>query len=259
MSRPPIRATFLATYWPALLGWLLVVIAPMLVILRSRPEDVRPIAVVNGSSISGRRFVVTYYGLVGIATLLTLVWVVSQRDQLFAFNSFFINGLLFVAALPVAFVVSRSGSLRSRPARDRHHRRLALGGPHAAVAIYEREYARGRARRPDGPRVERCRGPIGDPAGPILQSDPSTIRTSEWPTVVGLALALERHGITYLVPPEWGFMFGYDHVYPGSPLVRPSDVPVEWRLAAPGPTTPGLIPLSTRLVVESIGPAVPGP
>jgi hypothetical protein len=252
---PADRLAFLGTYWPAFLGWLVVLIMPAIAVLRSRSSDDRPIVMVHGSAISGRRFLITYYGLLGVGTLLTLVWAKNQQAELYAFNSFFFNGLLFVAALPVAFLAARTGLLQSRRARIGVVVVLLLvavaqpfpftgvttlrGGPGDETGRELNDAAARMASQPGRP-----------PPAILLRFQPD-----DWATVVGLALALERHGITYLVRPEWGFMFGYDHVYPGSPLVPPSQVPVEWRLAAPSPTATSQIQLSRGLVVVSVAPA----
>jgi hypothetical protein len=252
---PADRLAFLGTYWPALLGWLVVLIVPAIAVLRSRSSDDRPIVMVHGSAIGGRRFLITYYGLLCVGTLLTLVWAKNQQAELYAFNSFFFNGLLCVAALPVAFLAARAGVLQSRRARIGVVVVLLLvavaqpfpftgvttlgGGPGDETGRELNDAAARMASQPGRP-----------PPAILLRFQPD-----DWATVVGLALALERHGITYLVRPEWGFMFGYDHVYPGSPLVPPSQVPVEWRLAAPSPTATSQIQLSRGLVVVSVAPA----
>src|SRR3954454_16183812 len=205
------QGTFLAAYWPAFLGWLVVVIAPAVVILRSGEGGERPIAVVNASPISGRRFVATYYGLSGVTTLLSFVWVVNQRDELFAFNSFFINGLLFVAVLPVAFVLARTDFLPSRPMRFGFGLAIVFVALMLSSRFTDLQTLGGEPGDPTGRELNDAAARLATEPG--RSSSPILLRFSpeDWSTVVGLALSLERHRITYLVPPEWGFMFGYDH------------------------------------------------
>jgi hypothetical protein len=247
---PGERLAFLAGAWPLLGGWSLLLGGAAVAIFR-RPLQAPPIAEVEGRRVSGRRFIAVYYGLLAVATVLTLQWARMQQDGLYAFNAFFFNGVLLVAALPPMFVL-----VSMVPAPRRLAGALAAAG--LALAVVQPLPFQG---------VTTLGGAPGDQTGPQLDAAVAKVlaerggaakpillhfEPADWPMAVAVALDLERHGATYLVDPSWGFMFGDEHVYPGSSLVVGRPQPVVWALAHTG-----AIPLTPAFAIASIGLAGP--
>ena len=250
---PADRVAFLTASWPTLLGWLALLILPMVLLLRWRHSVCAPCGGLTDSAVSPRRFVATYYGFLALGALLSLLWAKMQYGPPYAFNAFFINGLLYLAALPLAFVAVRIRVLASRP--------VLAGAVLVLVAV-------ALSRPSPFANVTTLGAPAGDDSARQLHQSvarllseqdepPSTVllefRERDWQQAVGVALALHRSGVRYLVDSEWGFMFGYDHVYPGSTAVGGDGTVAHWRLGAPIPKADDQVILSEHIALLSSG------
>lgn len=254
---PPDRFSFLASAWPLLVGWPAAV-ALLAFALRRFSSDECPIAVVDGRALSGGRFGVGYLALVALGAVLMVVWAKEQQAELFAFNGFFFNGLLYVALLPAAFLAARAGLIARRSALVAVALGLALvfsfqGFPLAGVTtlVNAPGDTTGAQLTDSAARLAELTRTTHQAI--LLDFDPPT-----WPLAVGLALALERQGVLYLVRPNWGFMFGYDHVYPGSPLPAAWHSILDLTLARTGAAKPGQEKLADTLVA-TVSTIIPSP
>lgn len=230
---PADRTAFLTAHSSLILGWmvLLALAAASLVRLRwDPPERPRPLVY------EGRRFVATYFTALVVATLLTLYWAKSQTGPLYAFNTLFFNGVLYVAALLIAFAVASSGLLLSRSLLARSLVAVCILAGLAQPSPFQGVVTLGGGPGDDSATelhesVDRLVALEGQlPEYVLLEFD-----ASDWHQALGLALALDRHGVTFLVPGHWGFMFGHSHAYPGSTLVDANTAPAVWRLGRPQP------------------------
>ena len=250
---PADRIAFLADSWPALVAWLAILILPTVLLLRRGHSVDATFGRVAGSPVSPRRFVATYYGFLALGALLSLLWAKVQYGPPYAFNAFFINGLLYVAALPLAFLAAKIRVLASR---------LFLAGAAfllLAVAInrpspFAQVTTLGAAAGDDSARqlhqsVVRFLSEQSNPPSAVLLEFPQ----QDWQQAIGVALVLQRSGVSYFVDSEWGFMFGYDHVYPGSTVVADDYAIAHWSLAAPSAKVQDQVVLSEHIALVSSG------
>jgi hypothetical protein len=179
-------------------------------------------------------FVRWLYFYFGSALILTLYWGILQNKEMFNFNSYFNFGLLFIAIVLMVIAVCSwlRASVLSRAGPVLYLVALPLFWGTARSWHFDREF-------PDaGDSVTRF---------PDLKeraktdSNPRKLLVFEheqWPWAVGLALALERLGFDYAVSPDWGFMFGYDHVVDIVSGTFEKHLPI-WTVGAPASNRKG--------------------
>ena len=195
----------------------------------------------------GSRFFVTYYGFLGLGIALTIIWVVMQTGPLFEFNSFFVYGLMYVAALPSLVIVCRRWPVRRSLLTTALVAVLAIGLTVSATI--------------PPPAAE-------DPGGPVLnrsvqaalaaRTSPDAILLEfegpDWPMAATVALTLERSHVSWFVEPQWGLMFGIDHEYLPQPGTTSS--PEKWFLTPPVAGHGGQIVLEPRIAIYPPPPSL---
>ena len=254
---PTDRIAFLTTSWPALVGWLVILIVPTMLLLRWDRSADATFSRVGDSPVYSRRLVATYCGFLALGALLTLLWAKVQYGPPYAFNGFFFNGLLYLAALPLAFVAARIRVLASRPVLAGAvvlllAVALSRPSPFANVTTLGAEPGDDSARQLHLS-VARLLAELSEPPSAVLLEFPQ----QDWPQAVGVALVLQRNGVSYLVDSEWGFMFGYDHVYTASASVAGDEAVFRWSLAAPSPQASDQVILSEHIALVSSGRVEP--
>ena len=192
------------------------------------------------------RFYLTYAGFLAIAAALTLVWVALQKGGLYAFNSYFLYGLMFAAFLPTLVSISRRWPVRGL--------RLATGlaglfaivvAASSAIPLPDSEFTEGSV--------------LHDSVAVLLASrnghDPVLLEfatDADWNQGAAVALDLLRSNVPWYVDAKWGLQFGSDHVYhPGSDA-RPEI----WILTAPDAAHPGQVVLSPRIAIYPRPPSL---
>lgn len=233
--------TFAVAHWPGIVvsvtGLVLLPIALLVTRIHRKSSTGTP----EGSS-----FVPASYGVIAVAVALTLVWVEIQRGPLFEFNSFFVYGLMFAAILPPLVVFCR----QNRP---------VMTGPAVIVGVVAIALVVATALPLPG--GEDQGGQAVNDAVKIVVAERSgsdavllSFESDEWPQAVAIALALERSNVPWYVAPDWGFMFGADHVYvpgPGSP-----SSPEKWFLTPPAAGNTGQIVLTPRVAIYPAPPSL---
>jgi hypothetical protein len=135
-----------------------------------------------------------------LAMLLAYGWSMLQFGAAWAFNSFFVFGLLFLALVPLALVLS-TRIPRVMPFA------LAAGVVAMLVAPAPATLFRQSIGDEIHDRVQQL----------LLTSPPSTpvvVESDDWGLVLPVVLQLERAGVVSLVPPRFGLMAGDARVYP---------------------------------------------
>jgi len=143
-----------------------------------------------------------------IAILLTFVWGKLQNKEMFAFNAHFNFAILFVPFILLAIALSASFELPK-----------ALGAMLCAGAIgLSLMGARNWNWNSHLPSVAHGTEPIVRLIRQAALEDRQSSRAKflsfehkDWPWAIGVALALERMGYDFAIPPSWGFMFGDKH------------------------------------------------
>ena len=187
--------------WPFLLTWCF--IAMLLLIFRHLGRK-RQIA-------SPRPFAHWLAVFFGLASLLTIVWGMLINGEMFAFNSYFNYGLLFVPFILLAIALT---SFTPRPlATYLRWPLMVLAVPLWILA------ARNLTWSSDFPTISRDtkawfeqirRATQLDKQGPPVKF--LSFQHSDWPWATGIALALQRIGADYAIPPDWSFMFDAQHM-----------------------------------------------
>jgi hypothetical protein len=136
------------------------------------------------------------YPVLMLASGLAFVWALLQQGDAFAFNSFFVFGLLLVALLPIAVLASRFD-----------WRVVGAVAAVAVIVVLLTAVPPTLRREPEGARLAATAATIRGPV--LLEFD-----GSQWAEATGLAIALERDGQAFYVDRRWGFLFGYDRVDP---------------------------------------------
>jgi hypothetical protein len=242
--------SFVASHWAGLLASVSALVflpVALLVAHRSRRSSIDAIADSDSPLPAGSQFFVTYYLFLAIAIVATLVWVSIQKGPLYEFNSFFVYGLMYAAVLPPLMSVCRRWPIRKAPLS------LTLVGVLALGLTVSTE----------------LRIPVGeDPGGLALNNAANIViasRTShdavmlefeavDWPQATGIALALQRSNVPWFVEPQWGFMFGRDHVHV---RVMGSASGVEtWFLTPPARGHDGQMVLTSRIAIYPPPPSL---
>lgn len=239
------RLAFLAANWPKFGGWAIVLtVSAVFLWNRGSPQPSPAPDDIPATGAQGRRFVGVYYALLAAVTVLTVFWGKSQFGLLYAFNTYFYNAVLLVAALAPAFAVAQ--------VRVVENRRLLTGGITTFMAMVAFAGTWG------PPPAEPSAAQLHRSATRLLERSPPDrpvlleFEQADWVHAAGLAVILERHGVTYLVRPHWGFMLGYEHVYPGSPLVGDDEAPVRWVLRHPDAVTDVEVRFNDQLALASV-------
>ena len=193
-------AVQLGLRWPHLLMWCLIGMA--LSVLPRLGTDKR-----NSSSRLFARWLTIFFGF---ACLLTLVWGMLINGEMFAFNSYFNYGLLFVPFILLAIALASMTWLQRAPYLS--VALIVLAIPLGSLA------ARNFSWSSDFPTISRDTKVWFDQVGRAALADKQGSRTmflsfehGNWPWAIGVALALERLGYDYATPPQWTFMFGSNH------------------------------------------------
>jgi hypothetical protein len=195
----------------------------------------------------GSRFLVTYYGFLFLAVALTFIWVVLQKGPLFEFNSFFVYGLMFVAAMPPLLVICRRWPVQRARLTTILIGVLAVGlSVSTALPLPNGEDSAGLARN--------------DAVQSVLVARTSRdavlleFQGGDWPDVAGVALVLERSNVSWFVGPEWGFVFGTDHTYAPGPGT--ATAPEKWFLTPPDAGHADQILLGPRIAIYPRPPSL---
>jgi hypothetical protein len=206
---------FLASHGVAIVIWAGLILVPLVLIMRAgRFADALP-----------------FYAVVAVASGLAVFWAVFQQGTMWAFNSFFVYGLLYVALLPLAALIAVYSAPRLRNA--------VIAATAIALIV-----ATSLQSATPGPSVPDPRGAeIEASVKAVVAADPSrtprllTYAPDMWAEAFAVALNLERNGIPFLVRPPGGLWFGYDHVQEGQEainwqLIRPDGRAGEIRLSS---------------------------
>jgi hypothetical protein len=147
----------------------------------------------------------------GLACLLTVVWGTLINGEMFAFNSYFNYGLLFVPFILVAIAVATLPRLQRSTYIS--GTLLILSVPLWVLA------ARNFSWSSDFPTISRGTKTWFDQIGRAARADKQgssvkflSFAHSDWPWAAGIALALQRIGCDYAISQDWSFMFDAPHV-----------------------------------------------
>lgn len=234
------------------LSLLVLVILPISLLLigwtsRSRVDDAstqRP---------GGPRFFAIYYGFVGLGIVLTIVWIYVQKGPLYAFNSYFEYGLMFVAAMPPLVFVCRRIPLKGSRAA------ASLVGMLAVSLTLCSAFPLPEAEDPNGLELNAS---IQAVVAARTNSVPVLIdfQLADWVQATGAVLALERDHVTWYVKPlfnGWaGNVLGNDRIYTGP--TGSASAPELWFLTKPDPSHVGQIVLTPRLAIYPRPPSLAG-
>jgi hypothetical protein len=248
--------SFAVSHWAGLaVSLLALVVLPVALLARwprRAPIDAEPAphgtaaADTAANKPGGSRFFATYYGFLALGVALTLIWINIQTGPLFEFNSFFVYGLMFVAALPPLLVVSRRW-----PVRKARLTTVLVGGMTIAVAM---------STALPLPYSE-------DPDGLVLNSSIQTVvaarsssipvlldfKVDDWIEATGVALALERNHVSWFVKPLWtANVLGHIYAAPQGTASGPE----EWFLTPPDPSHTGQIILTSKLAIYPRPPSL---
>jgi len=183
---------------------------------------------------------------IAMALALVVLWVVIQAGDMYAFNGWFIYGLLLIVVLVWVGVGAR------------HLRRVA-GSTTAAGVGFASLAIVGVATAVASPPANRLyeAGPVfHDAVGRLTAGIPTTraiyldyLWAPTWPDVAGVALELHRRGYTFLVPPgHASLVLGEAHAVEAADLPTSYPTGVRWRFVSPGEAA-GAMPLTDRLEV----------
>ena len=186
--------------WPLLLTWCLIGIA---VSVLPRLNTAKR----NSPSRLFARWLTIFFG---IACLLTIVWGMLINGQMFAFNSYFNYGLLFVPFILLGIALASLSWLQR--AKSLRPVLLALSVPLGLLA------AKNFAWSSDFPTISRDTKPWFEQVRRAAEADKQGVSIKflsfehgDWPWAAGVALALQRIGCDYAVPQDWLFMFDSQH------------------------------------------------
>ena len=185
----------------------------------------------------------TYWGILLVAAVLSVVWVFVQPGDLYGFNSYFLWGLVFAAILPGAMiVVDRAEGRAGRTAIVLAAGIVATIGVAVASPPVTSDNASGREIHAAVPGLLATT----DPSRPIyLDMD----GLPAWSPAAGLALELEREGRRFEVADGGpSLILGYDHVADPGETVRP----IRWILVDPRTTRAFVYRLSDDLAIGRI-------
>lgn len=231
---------FFRTHWLAYSLWLTVVLLPLAILLRRKG------LFLNLSASAGRDvaypskdlkgFLLWIYLVLGAATVLSMVWACIIEGPMFYYVSLFNFAIYYgfllilaiVAACWVEQLLSPSGSYVGS-----WRRRVEFLGPVLlaliAFASFAHQARRFRSNPPDQGQQRLFAASIEralkiDPAQPkFLNFEPEPVA---WTEAVGVALYLERRGISWMVREDWPIVFGRDRVItdrqPGPSVPTPS-------------------------------------
>lgn len=243
--------SFVAGHWAGFVVSLLALIVLPVALLLSRSTvrasiDADAVADHDKRS-SGSGFLAIYFGFLVLSSALTLIWVDIQKGPLFEFNSFFIYGLMFVAFLPSLVVVSRRWPIRRARLATISIAALAVGlTVSTALPLPNAEVSGGIALD------ESVRAVVGA----RTSSDPVLLEFQgpDWPQAAAVALALERSNVAWLVEPQWGLIFGSDHLYVPQPGTGAG--PEKWFLTPPAADDVGQILLGSSIALYPPPPSL---
>ena len=215
---------FVVGRWPAFVTSLVVLVVLPVVLLATRSTDRNPADDDTAKRPGGRRLFITYYGFLCMAVALTFIWVALQKGPLFEFNSFFVYGLMFVAAVPPLLVMCRRWPVRMARFTTIIIGVLVVGlTVSTALPLPNAEDPRGFSRNAAIQAALVARTSRDDV---LLEFE-----GADWPEAAAVALVLERSDVSWFVEPQWGLIFGADHEYVPSPGKAAS--PEKWFLPPP--------------------------
>ena len=188
-------AEFSGSHAMMLLLWGVVLVIPTVIAFRKPPHAAR-------HNLAATLFVRRLILFSWLATLLSIIWGVIQDGPMYEFNAKF-NYLLIVAlCIPAILLVATW--LEQLPFQ-RNLFRLAAGFAVLIISLsptQKTDAADPESNDPMMPtRVARQLSISGTRPTLLL------FRKKDWPKAAGVALALHRQGVPFLVTPEWGFMF----------------------------------------------------
>jgi hypothetical protein len=183
---------FLWERWPFTAVWILIAVALL---------AFAPIA-----SRRSNRFVRWLYIYFGIGIALTICWGVLQSGLMFNFNSYFNFGLLFVAVILVIIALCAYVPVPANP-------RSAIVFSLAAIPLY---LATVYPWRFDIVFRDQQQAIQLSGLKNFAENDGGAVKYlkfnhPDWPWAAGVAVALQRLGFQFAVPPQWEFMFGREH------------------------------------------------
>jgi hypothetical protein len=194
------------------------------------------------------RLLGAFYAILALAFVLTLAWVALQRGPLYEFNSFFIYGLMYAAALPPLMMLSRRWSVGLvRPA-------TALLVAVAVVLVCLTSLPLPMSEDPAGLAVNRD---VQETVAKRSSSAPVLLefRPSDWPTALAVALALDRSHVQWFVEPSESFLFGSEHVFAAGSGAAAAP-PEKWYLKPLDPSHVGQVPMGPKLALYPPPPSV---
>ncbi len=209
--------TFLIDRWPLLCIWLGIAIVTFLA-----PQLAE----------TGERLFCRWLRIIfAVALLLGVAWGTMQDHEMFVFNAYFYFGLLFVPFILLAIVIA--SAFERAP------------GPYLRPALYLAAITLGLATArswswqtnlPTAPAgTKEMVAVIRQTAATDQQGRRTKFLSFEhdaWEWAAGVALALERFGYDYAVPPEWAFIFGAKHTADLSSSLRRGEV-ARWNVKSP--------------------------
>ena len=191
----------------------------------------------------------TYYVFLALVAALTLIWVGIQKGPLYQFNSYFVYGLMFVAAMPPLLALCRRWPLRWTRLTTALVGVLAVGVMvTASIPVPLGEF-------PDGVNLNHS---VRALLAARTSNEPVLLNWAtddDWGEAAGIALVLLRSDVPWFVGPQWGFKFGAAHVYyPGSTAPTPET----WVLTTPDATHVDQIVLHPRIAIYPTPPSLSG-
>jgi len=195
-----------------------------------------------------RGLIASGYLFVALTAALALIWVALQRGPLYEFNSFFIYGLMYAAALlPLAAAANRLTVSAGRVA-------ATIAAAVAVVLVATTALPMPMAEDPNGLRIyDDVRAVVARKSSqsPVLLE----FRPVDWPDALAVALSLDRCHVQWYVEPAESFLFGPDHVFVSGATSSAGTggnaavTPEKWWLVPPNSTHVGQVPLGATLAI----------
>jgi hypothetical protein len=147
-----------------------------------------------------------------LALILALVWAKKITGPLYEFNSFFIYGIMFVGAATILTALSlavRDGKQATMASISVSCAILAMVVRGPALPVFSSSFV---FLAPD----QAINNAIAPPTTALINQENS----ENWSSTITLALWMRRHGVDFMVPPEWAHVFGWNHSFDANRILR---------------------------------------
>ena len=170
------------------------------------------------------------------AVALTLVWGKLQNGAMFAFNSHFNFGLLFLPFILLGIGIASLPDLAARYPRPLVY---AFAVPLLLLVTKDMNL------RSDFPSLVNDNAALVAETRRAARQDRQAAKAKFlifdhhlWPQATGVAIALERYDRKFRIPPAWRIMFGAQHVADITKALPAGKVALWWLRSAPPPGEP---------------------